>query len=290
MARTIADRSSSFIPPNGGMKGRTRVRRWDELCALDRGFELADAVLEITTVVDRGLLAITAVDLGQRLFGAAAAGFFLFDGSGTFPQVVHAKGAAAGFLEEYEHGLRRVDPVLRLVRRSGRAASARCAIAPGDWGKAAIAGHLKRWGFGDSMQGPLHCDGRIVGTLNVVRHRDDRPFGVGDVAAFERVCRALSHALNVDVRLASTALDCTLANPGGPLMELEGRARDVGWLVLDGATNKVIARQLGISEPTAKEHVERLRARFGAVNRTQLAACLAQHLVARPKAGVMRTV
>jgi DNA-binding CsgD family transcriptional regulator len=68
-------------------------------------------------------------------------------------------------------------------------------------------------------------------------------------------------------------------------MKLEGRARDVGWLVLDGATNKVIARQLGISEPTAKEHVERLRARFGAVNRTQLAACLAQHLVRPAESG-----
>lgn len=279
MAQTIADRSSKFIPPNGGMGGCTRARRWDDLSALDPDFVLADAVLEITTAVDRELLAATAVDLGRRLFGAAAAGFFLFDGGGTCPQVVHAKGAAAGFVEEYEHGLRRVDPVLRLVRRSGRAASARCAIAPVDWGTAAIAGHLKRWGFGDSMQGPLHGGGRLVGTLNAVRHRDDRPFGVGDLAAFERVCRALSHALDVGVRLASAASDCALANPGGPLMRLEGRARDVGWLVLDGATNKVIARQLGISEPTAKEHVERLRARFGAVNRTQLAACLAQHLV-----------
>ena len=108
------------------MNGRTRAHRWNELPALDDCFVLADAVLEITTAVDHELLAITAVDIGQRLFGAAAAGLFLFDGSGTFPQVVHAKGAAAGFVEEYEHGLRRVDPVLRLVRRSGRAASARC--------------------------------------------------------------------------------------------------------------------------------------------------------------------
>jgi DNA-binding CsgD family transcriptional regulator len=267
------------------MKGRTRARRWDDLSAPDRGFELADAVLQITTGVDRELLAVTAVDLGQRLFGAAAAGFFLFDEGGTLPQVVHAKGAASGFLEEYEHGLRRVDPVLRLVRRSGRAASARCAIAPGDWGKAAIAGHLKRWGFGDSMQGPLHCGGRIAGTLNMVRHRDDRPFGVGDLAAFERVCRALSNALDIELRLASAASDYTLANPGGELMNLEGRARDVGWLVLDGATNKAIARQLGISELTAKEHVERLRARFGAINRTQLAALLAQHLIRPAESG-----
>lgn len=252
---------------------------------LDRDFVLADAVLEITTAVDRELLAVTAVDMGLRLFGAAAAGFFRFDGSGMFPQVVHAKGAAAGFVEEYEHGLRRVDPVLGLVRRSGRAATARCAIAPGDWGKAAIAGHLKRWGFGDSMQGPLHCGGRIAGTLNVVRHGDDRPFGVGDLAVFERVCRALSHALDIDVRLASAAADDARANPGGHLMKLEGRARDVGRLVLDGATNKVIARRLGISELTAKEHVERLRARFGAANRTQLAACLAQLLIRPAESG-----
>lgn len=267
------------------MNGRTQARRWNELSALDDCFLLTDAVLEITTTVDHKLLAITAVDIGQRLFGAAAAGYFLFDGSGTFPQLVHAKGAAAGFVDEYEHSLRRVDPVLRLVRRSGRAASARCAITPGDWGNAAIAGHLKRWGYGDSMQGPLHCGGRIAGTLNVVRQRDDYPFGVSDLAAFERVCRALSNALDIAMRLTSAASDYTLTNPGGHLMTLEGRARDVGWLVLDGATNKAIARQLGISELTAKEHVERLRARFGAANRTQLAACLAQHLVRPAKSG-----
>jgi DNA-binding CsgD family transcriptional regulator len=55
--------------------------------------------------------------------------------------------------------------------------------------------------------------------------------------------------------------------------------------VLDGATNKAIARQLGISELTAKEHVERLRARFGAINRTQLAALLAQHLIRPAESG-----
>lgn len=279
MAETIADRSSNFIPPNRGMEGSTRVYGWDRLSTSDRDFLLADAVLEIMSTVDRELLAVTTVDLGQRLFGAAAAGFFLFDGGDTFPHVVHAKGAADGFVEEYEHGLRREDPVLRLVLKIGRAASARCAIAPSDWGKAAIAGHLKRWGFGDSMQGPLQFGGRIVGTVNVVRHRDDQPFGVGDHAALDRVCRALSHALAVGARLAQMASDSALTSPGSHLIKLEGRAREVGWLVLDGATNKVIARQLGISELTAKEHVERLRARLGAINRTQLAAYLARHLI-----------
>jgi DNA-binding CsgD family transcriptional regulator len=279
MAETIADRSSDFIPPNGGIEESTGGHGWDRLSASDRDFVLVDAVLQIMTTVDRELLAVTTMDLGQRLFGAAASGFFLFDGDGTFPHVVQAKDAAAGFVEEYEHGLRREDPVLRLVLKSGRAASARCAIAPDDWSKAAIAGHLKRWGFGDSMQGPLHFDGRIIGTVNVVRHRDDRPFGNGDLAALDRVCRALSHALAVNTRRASVASDGALTRPGSHFMKLEGRAKEVGWLVLDGATNKVIARQLGISELTAKEHVERLRARLGAINRTQLAAYLARHLV-----------
>lgn len=285
MAETIADRSNNFIPPNRGIDGYTPVHVRDRLSASDRDFVLADAVLEIMTTVGRELLAVTTVELGQRLFGAAASGFFLFDSGGTFPHVVHAKGAAAGFVEEYEHGLRLEDPVLQHVLKIGRAVSARCAIAPDDWGKAAIAGHLKRWGFGDSMQGPLHYGGRIVGTVNVVRHRDDQPFGFSDLAALDRVCLALSHALAVDARLAPGTSDSSLISRGSHLMKLEGRAREVGWLVLDGATNKVIARQLGISELTAKEHVERLRARLGAINRTQLAAYLARHLVDSTKIG-----
>jgi DNA-binding NarL/FixJ family response regulator len=55
---------------------------------------------------------------------------------------------------------------------------------------------------------------------------------------------------------------------------LPPRSADVAIRVCRGRTNKEIAREMGISDQTVKEHVANLCRRFGAHNRTELAACL----------------
>lgn len=248
-------------------------------------YRLAESILSMGAGGDRLALAARALDAGRRLFGAAAAGLFLFDRAGGASQVVPASGASAGFVDEYERGLRQIDPVLRCVCHVGRSSSARRSIAASDWDRAAIADHLGRWGFGDSMQGPLCRGGRIIGTLNLVRSRSDAPFASDDLAALDLLCRALSNAFEAEERLVAAVSLAACAAPKSSVVRLEGRARDVGLLLIDGATNKVMARRLGISELTAKEHVERLRARFGAANRTQLAARLASLLASTTESG-----
>ncbi|MGY0574568.1 response regulator transcription factor [Bradyrhizobium sp. RDM12] len=52
------------------------------------------------------------------------------------------------------------------------------------------------------------------------------------------------------------------------------RSADVAIRVCRGQTNKEIAREMGISDQTVKEHVANLCRRFGVHNRTELAACL----------------
>ena len=57
-------------------------------------------------------------------------------------------------------------------------------------------------------------------------------------------------------------------------LSLPPRSADVAIRVCRGQTNKEIAREMGISDQTVKEHVANLCRRFGVHNRTELAACL----------------
>ena len=57
----------------------------------------------------------------------------------------------------------------------------------------------------------------------------------------------------------------------GPFGRLSARHREVLALLIQGATNKQIARQLEISPATAKSHVAHILGSLGAVNRTEAA-------------------
>jgi two-component system, NarL family, nitrate/nitrite response regulator NarL len=71
---------------------------------------------------------------------------------------------------------------------------------------------------------------------------------------------------------------------GNPLNALTSRQRDVLSLMMDGLSNKEIARHLGLLESTVKAHVKTILDKLSANNRTQ-AAILAVELGWRP-AGV----
>jgi len=60
--------------------------------------------------------------------------------------------------------------------------------------------------------------------------------------------------------------------PAGPLSTLTSREREVLALLAEGATNKAIARRLGISVHTAKFHVGSLLDKLDATGRTDAVA------------------
>jgi len=62
---------------------------------------------------------------------------------------------------------------------------------------------------------------------------------------------------------------------------LTPREIDVALLLSEGQTNKQIARQLGISDFTVRDHVSRLLGKFEAKSRTRLAAVLSAGQAAR---------
>ena len=76
----------------------------------------------------------------------------------------------------------------------------------------------------------------------------------------------------LDPGVAARLLETIGGAPGEPPPErLTGREREVLALVARGLPNKVIARELGISDKTVKTHVSHLLAKLGASDRTDAA-------------------
>jgi DNA-binding NarL/FixJ family response regulator len=64
---------------------------------------------------------------------------------------------------------------------------------------------------------------------------------------------------------------------GSPLDGLSEREREVLAMVARGLPNKLIARELGISEKTVKAHLTRIFHRLGVTDRTQAAIWARDH-------------
>jgi len=79
------------------------------------------------------------------------------------------------------------------------------------------------------------------------------------------------------------AAEHVLARPSAsPLAALSAREREVLACIVDGMTNKRVARELGITEKTVKTHVSHLLAKLGVRDRTQAAVLAATEREARP--------
>lgn len=93
--------------------------------------------------------------------------------------------------------------------------------------------------------------------------------------------------MDSDGRLfSSSAYGGSEDNMSSPLDALTGRQREVLSCMMRGASNKEIARDLGLLESTVKAHVKAVLKKLGAANRTQASMIGSQHgLVARADQG-----
>jgi DNA-binding NarL/FixJ family response regulator len=91
-------------------------------------------------------------------------------------------------------------------------------------------------------------------------------------ASVDEVVRAIHAAAAgdapLDPRVARVVVSRTAEDPFAVLSE---REREVLALVADGVPSKVIARRLGITEPTVRAHLTRIYRQIGVVDRTQAA-------------------
>jgi DNA-binding CsgD family transcriptional regulator len=97
---------------------------------------------------------------------------------------------------------------------------------------------------------------------------------VDDADIAERVVRLLSKIEGIRIADGSEPPDLAVVRPqpAESHLNLTPREKDVLLLLAEGASNKAIARQLGISVHTAKFHVGSLLEKFDATGRTDAVA------------------
>ena len=99
---------------------------------------------------------------------------------------------------------------------------------------------------------------------------------VGDAELEEQLRTLLSDVPGLTIAAEGTAADVRLVKPPGTSVELDveltPREHDVLELLADGASNKEIARRLGISASTVKFHVRSVADKLGADGRTDAVA------------------
>jgi DNA-binding NarL/FixJ family response regulator len=76
---------------------------------------------------------------------------------------------------------------------------------------------------------------------------------------------------------AAKALTAALRAPKSAVEELTPRERDVVILIAEGGTNRQIAKQLGVTERTARTHVSNILGKLGLASRTQAAMWAVRH-------------
>ncbi len=102
---------------------------------------------------------------------------------------------------------------------------------------------------------------RLLGDFSLVRDTTCRDFDAGEIE--------LAHALVPALSLAWSA-----AAQRRSMAALSVRERDVAGAVGAGLSNKLIARRLGISPWTVKNHLKTVFEKTGATSRTELCALL----------------
>jgi DNA-binding CsgD family transcriptional regulator len=101
---------------------------------------------------------------------------------------------------------------------------------------------------------------------------------VADAALAERIASALGPVGGIEIVTAGEDPDVLVVDPPAaagriePDIALSARELEVLALLAEGASNKLIARRLGISTHTAKYHVASLLEKLDAVSRTDAVA------------------
>lgn len=176
-------------------------------------------------------------------------------------QGMHAPMHAA-YLEHYRH----LDPL-----RPSHCSASGGAVVPlregmarqGEADNRLYQGFLHRHAVVDVVEVIARVDGRPSAGVSLLRDAAQGRFAAAELARLEPL-----HAL---MQMAAAS------QPGVPadtLSQLTARERQIAELLRDGASNKLLARQLGIGLPTVKTHLLNLFRKVGARNRTELVTLL----------------
>ncbi len=205
------------------------------------------------TLFRRGLAALLARDPQLRVVGDAAdAGEALRRAQELQPDLI--------LLDNHLPGVRGVDvlPALRDAAPAARLLMLTVSEDEADLSAAlrgGACGYLLKTMEGDALVLSIHR--AMAGT---------------SVIADEMTSKLVTAYRNA----ASPAADVAAA-PASPLEELSPREREILRCIVSGASNKEIARELGIAETTVKIHVQHLLRKLGVASRVQAAVIATEH-------------
>jgi DNA-binding CsgD family transcriptional regulator len=221
----------------------------------------------------------------EQKTGSSSIGLYLF--KDACPTLVFSSDVDERLLDCFDSGLWRSCPIFNHVTASGCCGDSETLVGRDDWQNSLSFRAISQWGYHYNLGGPIRCGDMIVGLLYTARKQEDVSYTASDWLCMDLVCRASSLAISSltnfgALRGLEKPPPTRPARPYFPPKTefLSPRLADVAIGICRGQTNKEIARQIGISDQTVKDHLEILCRRFGAQNRTRLAARLSTRLFA----------
>ncbi|OUL20926.1 transcriptional regulator [Nostoc sp. T09] len=154
------------------------------------------------------------------------------------------------------------NPVGRYVAERHAPAHEQLILSPEDWKDI-----CPRHDHEHVMTGPIICDGRLVGTLNLARAEGSPAFDGNDLADLSALCIHISAKL-ATLRAKPTTFKSSLPNPLTP------RELEIAELVAQGLTNAEIAGKLWITQNSVKQALKRMFRKLGVSARTEMVAKL----------------
>ncbi|MCG6134754.1 MULTISPECIES: LuxR C-terminal-related transcriptional regulator [unclassified Anabaena] len=210
----------------------------------------------IANVRNESELRLALTDKISEHFGVQHWGIYLLDEQPTadiYPQAIPAVCMES-------------NPVGRYVVERHAPAHEQSVLSPGDW-----KNFCSRHDHEHVMTGPIVCDGRLVGTLNLARDKGNPPFDADDLADLSALCIHLSAKLATLRAKPPKISNSQLASP------LTARELEIAELVAQGLTNAEIGGKLWITQNSVKQALKRMFRKLGVSARSEMVAKL--HLI-----------
>ncbi|MBW4555992.1 MAG: GAF domain-containing protein [Trichormus sp. ATA11-4-KO1] len=210
----------------------------------------------IANVTNEPELRLALTDKISEHFGVQHWGIYLLDEQPTAE--INPQAIPAVCMES--------NPVGRYVVERHAPAHEQLILSPGDW-----KNFCSRHDHEHVMTGPIVCDGRLVGTLNLARDQGNPPFDADDLADLSALCLHLSAKLATLRAKPPNISNSLLASP------LTARELEIAELVAQGLTNAEIGGKLWITQNSVKQALKRMFRKLGVSARTEMVAKL--HLI-----------
>jgi DNA-binding CsgD family transcriptional regulator len=125
----------------------------------------------------------------------------------------------------------------------------------------------------DVMEVLLRDEGRVIGAFSLLRFAPDAAFTQHEIDLAGAVQPLLELALAPMLR-SESAIHVVSTGDDAEAPRLTHREEQIARLVRDGLSNKAIARDLALSQPTVKTHLLRMFRKLGVSSRTELIGAL----------------